>query len=62
MVRIPNNVLTFAQDNVDVYKAFHDYFNHYRAMQNKDSNIEYIKFDTGMKILIEILFLFFIYF
>ena len=29
-MRIPQNVIEFAQDKIDVYKAFKDYFNHYR--------------------------------
>ena len=31
MTRIPNNVLAFAQDEIDVYKDFRDYYNHYKT-------------------------------
>jgi len=32
MIRIPDNILKFS-DNVDLHKAWGDYFNHYRAIQ-----------------------------
>jgi hypothetical protein len=35
MLRIPNNVLVFAQGKTDAYELFHDYFNHYRAEKYK---------------------------
>jgi hypothetical protein len=40
MIRIPDNVLTFANGNVDLYKAWGDYFNHYRAVNFK-TNVDY---------------------
>jgi hypothetical protein len=40
-MNIPMNVLSFAQDNIDVYKAFRDYFNHFKAENLKDSKVSY---------------------
>ncbi len=31
MLKIPDNVLKFSDNNIDLYKAWGDYFNHYRA-------------------------------
>lgn len=31
MIKMPQHVLAFAKDNLDIYKTFSDYFNHYRA-------------------------------
>jgi hypothetical protein len=43
-MNIPMNVLAFAQDKVDVYKAFSDYFNHYRA----ENGNEKVKYDNSI--------------
>jgi len=40
MIRIPDNVLVFSNGNVDLYKAWGDYFNHYRAVNFK-TNVDY---------------------
>jgi hypothetical protein len=40
MIRIPDNVLKFSNGNVDLYKAWGDYFNHYRAVNFK-TNVDY---------------------
>jgi hypothetical protein len=40
MIRIPDNVLVFSNGNVDLYKAWGDYFNHYRAINFK-TNVDY---------------------
>ena len=40
MIRIPDNVLKFSNGNVDLYKAWGDYFNHYRAVNFK-ANVDY---------------------
>ena len=40
MIRIPDNVLRFSNGNVDLYKAWGDYFNHYRAVNFK-ANVDY---------------------
>lgn len=42
MLKIPNNVLQFAQNNTDVYTAFSDYVNHYRAI-NEDKKVDFDK-------------------
>lgn len=47
MINVPNSVLSFAGDKIDVYEAFADYFNHYRA-ENGNTKIRYdntISFD-----------------
>jgi hypothetical protein len=41
-MNISSNVLAFAQDKIDVYKAFADYFNHFRA----DNGNTKVKYDT----------------
>ena len=41
MIKIPENVLKFS-DNVDLFKAWGDYFNHYRAV-NFDAKVDYDK-------------------
>ena len=40
MIRIPDNVLVFSNGNVDLYKAWGDYFNHYGAVNFK-TNVDY---------------------
>lgn len=47
-MNIPFNVINFAQNNIDTYKAFVDYFNHYRAM-NGNTKVSYEKFDSEGK-------------
>ncbi len=42
MLKIPSNVLQFAQDKIDVYTAFNDYVNHYRAI-NEDKKVDFDK-------------------
>lgn len=42
MLRIPNNVLAFANGKTDAYTLFHDYFNHFRAEKQK-ANVSYIQ-------------------
>lgn len=40
-MKISDNVLKFAQGKTDVYEAFADYFNHYRATVLKKDNVSY---------------------
>lgn len=40
MIRIPDNVLMFANGDTDLYKAWGDYFNHYRAVNFK-ADVDY---------------------
>lgn len=40
MIKVPQNVKKFAQDKVDIYKAFADYFNHY-ATENYGKKFSY---------------------
>ena len=40
-MKISDNVLNFAQGKTDVYEAFADYFNHYRATVLKKENVSY---------------------
>ena len=40
MIKIPDNVLFSSNGNVDLYKAWGDYFNHYRAVNFK-ANVDY---------------------
>lgn len=40
MARIPNNVVMFANGKLDLYEAWSDYFNHYRAITFK-ANVDY---------------------
>lgn len=40
-MKISDNVLNFAQGKTDVYEAFADYFNHYRATVLKNNNVTY---------------------
>ena len=40
MLKIPSNVLAFAQDKIDVYTAFNDYVNHYRSI-NEGKKVDF---------------------
>jgi len=46
MTRIPNNVLAFAKDKIDVYKDFKDYYNHYRTENKLLSAGKTVSFDN----------------
>lgn len=43
MRKMSTNLLTFAQDNMDLFEAFADYWDHYQAKNNGKDKLEYNK-------------------